>query len=145
MSLVKAWRCDQCGMLVPAEDDDKEVPDGWLRIYWHKGGMAMEVNKTVCSGRCASKAFLAADEPKPVPVRKARKVKAEVTGMGSFPCPDCDKRYDLPQHLGMHRKRVHGTPSQRDVIAATGLSCPDCGQVYANRNSLGKHRRRVHR
>lgn len=139
MSLVKAWRCDHCGMLCPAEDDGKEIPDGWIRIYWHKGGMAMEVNKTVCSGRCASKAFLSADGPPPP---KPRKVTFK--GEPAHKCPECGKHYELPQHLGMHRKRAHGVASQRDVIAAAGLACPDCGKVYANRNSLGKHRRRTH-
>lgn len=30
-------------------------------------------------------------------------------------CPECGAEYDWPQHLGMHRKRVHGVPSKRDL------------------------------
>ena len=115
--LVKAWECGYCGMLVKAEDD-KETPDRWLRIYWHKGGMNTEVNQVVCSGKCASKSFLAADEQPPPKRRRAKRVPTEVTGLGGtvHECPECGVVYNLPQHLGAHRKRAHGVASKRDTV-----------------------------
>lgn len=123
--IIQAWECDNCGMLTRAESE-KEPPEGWLRIFWHKGGLATEVNQVVCSGRCASKSFLAADgittnghKPK-AKVSRAKKWVPPITIDGVHVCPECGRQYDYPQHLGMHRKRQHGVESERDRLNRKG-------------------------
>jgi hypothetical protein len=37
-----------------------------------------------------------------------------------YACPECGATYKLPQHLGAHRKREHGVPSQRDLEQRQG-------------------------
>lgn len=123
MALVKAWQCEYCGMLSPSDNGDKDPPEGWLRIYWHKippegqPSQNAEHNQTVCSGRCASKSFLAADA---APKRHRRKAAAPVKAETVFQCPECDRSYERPQHLGNHRKRIHGVESERDRLSRRG-------------------------
>lgn len=127
MALVKAWECEYCRMLSPSDDNgDKDPPEGWLRIYWHKvpppgqPSQNPEVSQTVCSGRCASKSFLAIDAtPSKRRKRKTGGLSVKTLEAG-FACPECDAWYQLPQHLGAHRKREHGVPSARDQQARKG-------------------------
>lgn len=51
--------------------------------------------------------------PPPTPADYPLPIKTRA----GYRCPECDAIYKLPQHMGAHRKREHGVPSQRDIGA----------------------------
>lgn len=125
--IIDAWLCERCGRLYPAEYEDV-LPEGWLLVgveRWGKGGpLEPEEPRTFCSDVCAGLWFRNAQPAKATPRKKPAKAVAgpppALGTNGRLACPECGKNYELPQHLGMHRKREHGVASQRDLLERKG-------------------------
>ncbi len=80
------------------------------------------------------------------------------------PCPVCDRVFDTPQGLSMHKTQTHSASVRCDVCgrefgsaismtnhrrahrrrADQAVACPECGAEYANRAGLATHRRNAH-
>lgn len=96
--------------------------------------------------------------------RSGRKKRTRNQPKSDNPCPECDRVFDTPQGLSMHKTQSHSVSVRCDVcgrefgsaISMTNhrrahrrqdgqaVACPECGKEYANRAGLSTHIRNAH-